>query len=93
MSMASFGFGKIGEFDTTQERWENYHEILELFFFANGITSTDVEETKKRAIFLRVIGPAKAYATVRNLTAPVKRVDVSYAELIRTVKDHFHPPP
>ena len=21
-------FGKIGEFDTTQERWENYHEIL-----------------------------------------------------------------
>ena len=58
-------------------------------------TSTDVDETKKRAIFLSVIGPkakpkAKAYAIVRNLTAPVKPVDVSYAELIRTVKNIFN---
>ena len=92
MSMASFAFGNVGEFDTMQERWENYHERLELFFVANGITSTDVEETKKRAICLSVIG-SEAYAIVRNLTAPVKPVDVSYAELIRTVKNHFQPPP
>ena len=90
--MASFAFGEIGEFDTTQEHWENYHERLEFFFVTNGITSTDVDETKKRAIFLCVIG-SKAYAIVRNLTAPVKPVDVSYAELIRTVKNHFQPPP
>ena len=61
--MASFG--KIGEFDTTQECCENYHERLQSFFVANGISSIDLEETKKRAIFLSVIGP-KANVVVRN---------------------------
>ena len=46
-------FGNIGEFDETQEEWKQYAERLDHFFAANGVT----DETRKRAIFLSVVGP------------------------------------
>ena len=80
--------GKVGEFNETKESWEAYVERLELYFVANDIDQAE----KKRAVFLTVCGPA-TYKLVRNLVAPKKPAEVSYAELVALVKEHLTPAP
>ncbi len=80
--------GKIGEFDPKQEPWEMYVERLELYFVANGVT----EAEKKRAVLLTVSGPS-TYKLIRNLAAPQKPVEMSYADIVEKVKTHFTPKP
>ena len=45
-------FRKVGEFDTSQEKWSQYVDRLRHFFTANAIVN--VEE--KRLVFLAFIG-------------------------------------
>ena len=81
-------FGKIEEFDGNREEWPQYVERLEHFFEANSITDAG----KKRAVFLSVVGPM-TYKTLRNLLAPAKVGDKSYAECVEVLNSHFSPVP
>lgn len=63
-------------------------ERLEYFFIANAIT----EAEKKKAVLLSVIGPA-TYKVLRNLLAPNKPGEQSYAELVDTLSKHYKPAP
>ncbi len=81
-------FGRVEEFDSTKEEWQQYEERLGHFFLANGIETAE----KKRAVLLTVIGPA-TYKLLSNLIAPKKPGDESYAVLVKKLEDHFNPAP
>ena len=46
----------------------------------------------KVAIFLTTIGP-KTYGILRDLVAPAKPAEKSYAQLTKLLADHFSPKP
>nr|XP_055054019.1 uncharacterized protein K02A2.6-like [Misgurnus anguillicaudatus] len=54
--------GTLSTFDVKEQTWEEYCEILEQFFEANGIDDGE----KQRAILISVVGPA-TYKLIRNL--------------------------
>ena len=83
--MASIG--KVEEFQEN-DNWIEYAERLEHYFTANEIT----DNGKKRAVLLSSCG-AKTYKLIRNLVAPGKPTDKSFAELINIVKNHLNPRP
>ena len=68
--------------------WEVHCEILDYFFVANGVD----EEENKRAVLLSCVG-AQTYTLMRNLLNPDKSADRSYSDLVRLMKNHFHPKP
>ncbi|XP_062864462.1 uncharacterized protein K02A2.6-like [Trichomycterus rosablanca] len=80
--------GNLTAFDSKSQIWDEYCEVLEQFFIANGIS----EEEKKRAILISVVGAA-TYSLMRNLLSPVKPSEKSYAELVSLLKNHFNPRP
>ena len=80
--------GRVEDFDGNKDDWQQYVELLEHFFVANGIDGAE----KKRAVFLSVIGPS-TYKTLRNLLSPDKPGDKSYASLVDTLSKHFKPAP
>ena len=80
--------GRVEEFIETKETWDAYVERLELYFQVNDIDQAE----KKRAVLLTVCGPA-TYKLVRNLVAPKKPAEVSYADLVALVKEHITPAP
>ncbi|XP_023809022.1 uncharacterized protein K02A2.6-like [Oryzias latipes] len=80
--------GSLIQFDSKEQSWEEYCEIMDHFFIANGIDDAD----KKRAVLLSSVG-AQTYALMRNLLSPVKPGERSYQELVSLLKDHFHPKP
>ena len=77
--------GKVEEFQEN-DNWIEYAERLEHYFTANEIT----DNGKKRAVLLSSCG-AKTYKLIRNLVAPGKPTDKSFAELINIVKNHLNP--
>ena len=81
-------FGKIEEFDSSQEDWPQYMERLGYFFDANGIESAE----KKRAVLLTLFGAA-TYKLLRNLVAPSKPGEKTYQELIQALTVHFSSTP
>ena len=80
----------IGEVEDFQENdnWIEYAERLEHCFTANEIT----DNGKKRAVLLSSCG-AKTYKLTRNLVAPGKPTDKSFAELVNIVKNHLNSRP
>ena len=80
--------GKLTEYDPEREEWGSYVERLEFFFTANDIT--DAEE--KKAILLSSSG-SKTYTLFRGLTAPAKPDDMTFAELVKLMKNHLSPKP
>ena len=80
--------GSIGEFDPDREDWTSYTERLEQYFTANDMKDAG----KQRAILLSVCGP-KSYQLIRNLVAPNKPTEKTFAEICSAVKDHHHPKP
>ena len=81
-------FGKIAEFDSSQDDWPQYMESLGYFFNANGIESME----KKRAVLLTLIG-ATTYKILHSLAAPSKPGEKTYQELIQALTAHFSPTP
>ena len=83
-------FGKIDEFDPTTDSWDIYCERLHHCFTARNIDENATE--LKRAILLSEMGKT-AYTLLRNLCAPVKPGDKTFAELIKLMHRHQHPQP
>ena len=80
--------GSIGEFDSDRETWKSYTERLTQYFNANDVESAD----KKRAILLSVCGPT-TYQLIRNILAPVKPTERTFAQLVELVEHHRNPKP
>ena len=80
--------GTVSAFDANEQTWEEYCEILEQFFEANGINDGD----KQRAILISAVGPV-TYKLMRNLLSPQKPSSKTYDELVRLMKEHFNPKP
>ena len=80
--------GSVSEFNSAQEDWCSYIEGLEQYFAANDVK----DEENMRAILLSVCGPS-TYRLMRNLCAPAKPTEKSYAQLVKLVADHFNPRP
>ncbi len=67
--------GAVTPFDIKSQSWEEYCEVLNHFFVANYVESTE----KKRAILLSCVG-AQMYRLIRNLLSPDKPGAKSFAE-------------
>ena len=80
--------GNIGPFGRGSEDWTAYCERLEQYFLANDVADAD----KQRAILLSVCG-AETYQLIRNLVAPGKPTDKTFADLVKLVQEHHTPPP
>ena len=65
-----------------------YVERFGHFFTVNSITGAG----KKRAVFLSVVG-ASTYKLLRNLVAPAKPGDKTFAQLVEVLSTHFRPTP
>ncbi|KAK9403206.1 hypothetical protein NXF25_008033 [Crotalus adamanteus] len=79
--------GRLSEFDVSHpERWESYVARVENYFKANQVR----EESLKAATLLCVCGQ-DAFDIAENLAAPVPVESVSYADLKKLLKEHFHP--
>ena len=81
-------YGKVNEFDEINDEWDDYVERLQQFYVANEIT----DEGKKKAILLSGCG-AKTYKLFKGLCAPQKPSDVSFTNLVKTMKEHQNPSP
>ena len=77
--------GSIGAFDSSEEEWdrETYVERVEIYLAANKITDAQ----QKRDVPLSVCGP-KTYHILRDLLAPTKPSDTSYADIVKCLKTH-----
>ena len=80
--------GTLGEFNYSKEDWTSYAERLELYFTANDVSTA----AKQQAILLSVCG-AETYQLIRDLVAPKKPTEHTFAKLVKLVKDHHQPPP
>ncbi|KAG7526603.1 putative protein K02A2.6-like [Solea senegalensis] len=80
--------GTLAAFDPKNQTWDEYTEILEQFFAANGID----EAAKQQAILISVVGAA-TYSLMRNLLSPAKPKDNTFQELVLLMKNHFDPKP
>ena len=80
--------GNLSAFDSKEQTWEEYCEILDQFFEANDIDNGD----KQRAILISVVGPA-TYKLIRNLVSPNKPSTKTYNQIVTIMKDHFNPKP
>ena len=87
MSCQGGFLGNIGEFASTNERWDAYLERFEQFVSAN-----DIKEEKKSAVLLSVIG-GKTLNILRSLTSPDKPGSKSYQEIVKLLAEHFAPNP
>ena len=79
--------GQVGEFKPGSN-WDEYIEILDIFFGANDIANDE----KKRHVFLATVGP-DTYHLISTLTAPEKPATKSFSELVSLVKRHIDPAP
>ena len=75
--------GKIEEYKPDGESIAAYLERVELFFAANNI-----EDDKKVTVFLSVLG-ASTYTLLRDLVAPTKPSEKSFAQLKELLKKHY----
>ena len=80
--------GMIGEFNSSREDWMSYTERLQQYFTANDVADAG----KQRAILLSVCG-ASTYQLIRNLVAPTKPTDQTFAEIVEIVQKHNQPSP
>ncbi|XP_060742372.1 uncharacterized protein K02A2.6-like [Tachysurus vachellii] len=80
--------GTVTPFDCQSQSWEEYCEILQHFFEANGIA----DAPKQRAILLSTVG-IQTYSLLRSLLSPVKPGTRTFGELVDLLKEHFNPKP
>ncbi|KAK9409890.1 hypothetical protein NXF25_001065 [Crotalus adamanteus] len=79
--------GRLSEFDVSHpEQWESYVSRMENYFKANQVR----KDSLKAATLLCACGQ-DAFEIAENLVAPVPVESVSYADLKKLLKEHFHP--
>ena len=76
--------GSTLPFNSQEQSWEEYCEVLQHFFDANKIE----EPERKRAILLSSVG-SQTYSLIRNLLSPAKPGDKSYDDLVNLLKEHL----
>ena len=76
--------GSIGPYEDSED-FETYVDRVELFFTANA-----VGDGLKVATFLSLLGP-KVYGLLQNLVSPRKPKDLTYAQLVTQLKNHYKP--
>ena len=86
--MTTMMIGTLSTFDAKEQTWEEYCEVLDQFFEANGIDDGE----KQRAILISVVGPA-TYKLMRNLVSPDKPSSKTFDQLKQVMKEHFNPKP
>ena len=79
-------YGKIEEFDPNNEKWTDYADRIEQYFYANEIN----DEKKQTAIFLTVIG-STTYGLLKSLLAPTKVTEKTFKQLHEVLKKHLDP--
>ena len=79
-------FGKIEEFDADNERWNDYAERIDQYFYANDIE----DEKKQTAIFMTAIG-SKTYGLLKSLIAPEKATSKTFKQLHEVLLKHLDP--
>ncbi|XP_066955294.1 uncharacterized protein [Macrobrachium rosenbergii] len=77
--------GNVADYNPDLEDFDVYVERVQLFFTVN-----DIEEEKKTAVFLTLVGP-KNYAILRDLIHPSNPNSKTFDELILVLKNHFSP--
>ena len=80
--------GTIGEFKNAQEDWRSYVERLQQYFVANDVQGAE----KQRAVLLSAVG-GPTYQLIRNLVAPEKPHEKTFAQIVDTVQRHHQPKP
>jgi hypothetical protein len=73
------------------EEWPQYIERLEHFFEVNGIVG-EASGTKRRSIFLSVVGPSP-YKLLRSLLTPVMPTEKTFEQLAEILHRHYSPRP
>ena len=80
--------GTVTPFDVASQSWEEYEEMLEMFFEANDIEAAE----KKRAVLLSGVGAA-TYSLLRSLVSPQAPKEKTYDQLTMILKAHYDPTP
>lgn len=80
--------GTLVAYDHSSQSWEEYIEIIQHFFAANGINDAN----KQKSVLISAVG-AETYSLMRNLVSPDKPGDRSFDELVKLMKDHYNPRP
>lgn len=80
--------GRIDEFDSKTEEWEQYEQRLKHYFTANDVES----EVKKKSTLITVVGKEN-FKLMRSLIHPTDPNDKTYDELVAVMKQHFEPQP
>ena len=78
--------GTVTPFDVASQSWEEYDEMLEMFFEANDIEAAD----KKRAVLLSGVGAA-TYSLLRSLVSPQAPKEKTYDQLTTILKGSLRP--
>ena len=81
-------FGRIDEFQPSKETFTEYEERLNFFFEANDV----VKDSKKRAIFLTVVGPTQ-FRLLKDLSQPRSVSELPFSDLCRLLRNHHEPAP
>ena len=78
--------GSPASIECQTQTWEEYSEVLDHFFEANGINNAG----RRKDILLSSVG-SQTYSLIRNLVSPAKPGDKSFDELVQLLRDHFNP--
>ena len=85
--MAVAAIGNMKDFDPDKDNWTEYAEQLQHYFLANNI-----EAEQQKSTLITVMADA-AYALLRQLVAPGKISDKSFADLWKVMEAHYNPKP
>jgi hypothetical protein len=76
-------FGRLSEFNTENEEWQQYEERMGHYFAANKITDDD----RKRHFFSSM--GFRAYTMLRSLVLSNKPGEKPFKDLCQAMADHF----
>ena len=82
----SLAHGSVGVFDNSEEDWDTYVERVEIYLAANKITDAG----QKRDVLRTVCGPKNDHI-LRDLLAPKKQTEASYADIVKCLQTYFNP--
>lgn len=80
-------YGQLQAYDERQS-WEDYVEIMEHYFTANGIQ----DDKMKVSIFCSTVG-VSTYRLPKSLCLPKKPQECKFTEIIRQLNKHYEPKP
>lgn len=80
-------YGNVGQYQEENECFTDYVDRFDAFLLAN-----EIQDDRKSSLFLATIGP-ESYKLLKNICAPTKPSEKTYPQLIKILKDHYHPEP